>query len=215
MAALSAVRARSRTSGCARSRARLRLALNDPCGDRAGWPTQRRGATVKLTTRRIRSIPTTSTNGPTSRGLEICMARNPQGRWIGARSQDRRSASGERCAATGRSPDMEGPRRAPARRGPVAGRTRSPGPSGGSASTVAVASPDRPEPPGARRWMVQPMLAAWAASMAGRTTRISSIASATIAAVRAVAVRSERCCRMAVRRQASRCCFRVLRGISY
>jgi hypothetical protein len=94
----------------------------------------------------------TSTNGPTSRGLEICMARNPQRRWISARSQDRRSASGERCATAGRPPDIGGPRRAPARRGPLAGRTRSPGPSGGSASTVAVASPDRPEPPGARRW---------------------------------------------------------------
>jgi hypothetical protein len=46
--------------------------------------------------------------------------------------------------------------------------------------------------------MFQPGLAAWAASMAGSRTRINSIATATMAAVRAVVARKlGTCCRMA------------------
>jgi hypothetical protein len=47
------------------------------------------------------------------------------------------------------------------------------------------ASHDRPEPPGARRWMVQ-LPAAWTPSAAGRSTRINRIAIPTITAVRTV-----------------------------
>ncbi len=46
--------------------------------------------------------------------------------------------------------------------------------------------------------MVQPGLAAWAASMAGSSTRINSIATTTMANVRAVVARKlGTCCRMA------------------
>ena len=104
-----------------------------------------------------------------------------------ATQRTRRRSRGSRVILA---PDMTGPRRAPARRGPAAdgpahqalrqGRRRP------SRSVVARSS----RAPRRETFDSQRMPAAWAASTAGRSTRISRTASATRPAVRAVAVKA-------------------------
>ena len=69
-------------------------------------------------------------------------------------------------------------------------RTRSPGPSARSASTIAVVAARSSRAPRRETLEIQRMPAAWAASTAGRSTRISTMASMTMPAARAVTVKA-------------------------
>ena len=165
-----------------RRRASTPGSAGTPAGHPVPDPAPRR---LGLGDRRpIRSVrcPTTGGGGLADGPVAAVAARpvvpEPQAattRRIGSRAVRRRRARGHGSSLAA---DMTGPRRAPARRGPVAG-TRSPG-SGGPVDIDhrGRSPPDRPEPPGAETlcgsasgWPPGPR------GSPGRRTRISSIAS--------------------------------------